>query len=107
MAYGVEIYDAAGDLKVALDSNLIAIANVTTNITVQPNNGTFQINVANLNNSGNWYVFLDGSLINASDEPIYTSVYNPTITYNTGNFVLTNANTAFRWRGTAYTYRAA
>lgn len=107
MAYGVEIYDSSGDLKVSLGSNIIALADVSTNVTVTKNNGTFTKTVSELDNSGIWYVFLDGSLVNSSGNPIYTSVQNPTIAYNSGSYTLTNTSTAYDWKGTVYTYRTA
>lgn len=107
MAYGIQIYDSAGTLKVDLGSNLVALADVSTGITVTKNGGTFTKTISELDNSGVWYVFLDGSLVSSGGFDIYTSVYNPTITYNSGSYTLTNGNTAYDWKGTAFVYRTA
>lgn len=102
--FGMQIFDSSGVKKVDITSALVAVAGVDS-VTISANS-SIQVNIAELNNSGVWKVFLDGFPYSGSN-PIYTSVINPSVAYFNGYYTLTNNSTVYSWAGTAFVYRVS
>lgn len=102
--FGLQVFDSSGALKVDITSALVAIAGVDS-VTISANSSV-QINIAGLDNSGVWKVFLEGFLYSGGF-PLYYAISQPSVAYSSGYYTLTNNDSNYTWSGTSFVYRSS